>query len=212
MQAGHNQYNPGRPAAQEGLAEISGPRPTPKLAQLRRSSAFGLGRAPPAGHPTRPRIPAPRPCLGIRQLPEHPHDWGGRTKPGAELRAHPTPPHRPSASPRKLLLGVCKKPSALTGARSRIPDYLPFRPPSSPALFRPHSGTPRSLASFRGGRGLQGGSPCAPPALQQVRSLVTPTPRPPCLGGSKDLRHRSGLGRGSRPGSPEPQRNARRTR
>ena len=37
VQAGHNQYNPGRPAAQEGLAEISGPRPTPKLAQLRRS-------------------------------------------------------------------------------------------------------------------------------------------------------------------------------
>ena len=128
------------------------------------------------------------------------------------LNVFKSQPHRPRASPRKLSFGVCKKPSTLTGAHSRNPDYLPFRPPSSPALFRPHSGTPRSLASFRGGRGLEGGSPCAPPALQQVRSLVTPSPRPPRLGGSKDLRHRSGLGRGSQPGSPEPQRNARRTR
>ena len=165
-------------------------------------------RAPySAQNPCTPPLPGDKAVTGAPALLGWPDQAGSR----AARPPHPTPP--PKRIPSQAFTRGLQEALRSDWRPLQKPRLLsPFRPPSSPALFRPHSGTPRSLASFRGGRGLEGGSPCAPPALQQVRSLVTPTPRPPCLGGSKDLRHRSGLGRGSRPGSPEPRRNARRTR
>ena len=163
-------------------------------------------RAPYSGpNPCTPPLPGEKAVTGAPARLGWPDQAGSRTA----RPPHPTP--LPKRIPSQAFFRGLQEPSTLTGARFRNPDYLPFRPPSSPSLFRPHLVTPRSLASFRGALGLEGGSPCAPPALQQVRSLVTPTPRPPRLGGSKDLRHRSGLGGGSRPGSPEPRRNARLT-
>ena len=153
----------------------------------------------------------------------------------ARKKAARPPSTYAQAHPLAGFLRVCKKPSTPAGALSRSPNYLPLCHPSSPALFRPHSGTPRPRSIFPGrpGRpGLRGWVSKRTPGPPTGEKPRHADPGPPRPGGSKrpgrsrhlgvrstsprrrcgpGLRPRSGLGGGSRPGSPEPRRDARRT-